>query len=117
MEAAGGALFVAFFLAFFGAAIAGFVFWILKLVEVVRIPDHQYVAAGTEKVTWVLVVVLAQIIGALIWHFAKRNEVLGAAGRLPGPALGWYAEPGTQVLRWWDGGRWTEHRHGPPPTD
>jgi hypothetical protein len=101
------------FVLFFGLAIFGFVFWIIKIVEVVGIPDHQYRAAHTEKVTWVLVVALAGWIGGLIWQFAKRNEVLAMAGALPPPPPGWYPEPGTSVVRWWDGTRWTEHRNPP----
>ena len=32
-----------------------------------------------------------------------------------GPAQGWYPDPaGSTQLRWWDGGRWTEHLHEVP---
>ncbi|MFN2582429.1 MAG: DUF2510 domain-containing protein [Candidatus Dormibacteria bacterium] len=27
---------------------------------------------------------------------------------------GWYPEPGTGALRWWNGSMWTEHRQAPP---
>ncbi len=100
-------IFSLFFLAFFGLWAFSIVFWILKIVEVVRIPDFQYRAAQTEKIVWVLVVVLAGVIGALIWQFAKREEVVAAQGRLPLPPPGWYPEPTTGVPRWWDGSRWT----------
>jgi len=108
-------LFGLFFVAMFGAMIAGVVFWVLKLIEVVRIPEHQFRAASTDKTTWIVVVAVAQIIGALIWQFAKRDEVLGAVGRVPSPPPGWFPEPGSQALRWWDGSQWTQHRHVPPP--
>jgi hypothetical protein len=94
------------FLLFFGFWIFTFVFWILKIIEVARIPDHQYRAAHTDKLTWVLVVVIAGVIGALIWQLAKRSDVLAAAGAIPPPPPGWYPEPGTGTPRWWDGGRW-----------
>ena len=103
-----------FLLAFFAISAVGVVFWILKIVEVVGIPDHQFRAAHTEKVTWVLVVALAGWIGALIWQLAKRREVLAITGVLPPAPPGWYPEPGTAFMRWWDGTRWTEHRNAPP---
>jgi Protein of unknown function (DUF2510). len=103
-----------FFFGFFGLMILGFVFWVIKLIEVAGIPDHQYRAAHTEKLTWVLVVALAGWIGALVWQLAKRNDVLAMAGVQPPPPAGWYPEPGTPGMRWWDGTRWTEHRHSGP---
>ena len=114
MDALGAALGVLVFVLFFVAWIGAFVYWIVALVEVAKIPEHQYRAAGTEKVAWVLVVALAQIIGALVWRFAKRADVLAAAGYVPAPLPGWYPEPGTGALRWWDGVRWTDDRHEPP---
>jgi Protein of unknown function (DUF2510) len=92
---------------FFGLWVFVFVFWVLKIVEVARIPESQYRAARTDKLTWVLVVVIAGIIGALIWQLAKRSEVLAAAGAIPQAPPGWYPEPGTGATRWWDGNRWT----------
>jgi hypothetical protein len=103
-----------FFLGFFALWLASLVFWIVKIVEVAGIPDHQYEAAQTSKLVWVLIVVLAGIIGALIWQLAQRDKVLAMAGSVPPPPPGWYPEPGNDGLRWWDGTRWTEHRAGPP---
>ena len=114
MSTAGAAVLAIFLILVAGLYVAGIVFWILKIVEVARIPDLQFRAAGSDKVAWILVVVLAQIIGALIWQFAKRADVLAAAGRVPPPPPGWYPESGGS-LRWWDGWQWTPYRHSAPP--
>jgi len=94
-------------LPFFAFWIFTFVFWVLKIVEVAGIPDAQYQAARTTKVTWVLIVVLLGALGALIWQLAKRSEVLAAAGFTRQAPPGWYPEPTTGAPRWWDGNRWT----------
>ena len=110
LDAAGTLLFPAFgfvFFLFFAIMIAGLVYWVIALIEIATVPDHQYRAAGTEKLVWVLVVVLAGVIGALIWRFAERDKVRAAAGRWPATPPGWYADPATGKPRWWDGTRWT----------
>ncbi len=112
-------IFIPFFFGFFALWAAGIVFWILKIVEVAQIPDAQYRAARTDKTTWVLVVVLVGVIGALIWQFAKREEVVAMRGYAPIAAAppGWYPD-GAGALRWWDGTRWTGHHQAPmqPPS-
>ena len=112
-------------------AVGGFVFWIVALVDCVRIEENVYRAAGTEKVTWVLIVALAGWIGALIYWFSPRSRLKeidesGMAGSFhswvaphpgytappsapPVTPAGWYPDPHGAGLRWWDGWRWTEH--------
>ena len=36
-------------------------------------------------------------------------------GSSGGAAPGWYPEPGTGRLRWWDGRAWGDYRDAPPP--
>jgi Protein of unknown function (DUF2510) len=105
-----------FVLGFMALGILGLIFWIMKIVEVAGIPDHQFRAAHTEKLTWILVIVLLGWIGALVWHLAKRTDVLAAAGTLPLPPPGWYPDQSTGGLRWWDGNQWTAHTDRPQQT-
>lgn len=112
-----GIFFALFFLVFVGAFIAAMVFWILAIVEVARIPEHQFRAAGTDKTMWVLVVVLAQFIGALVWYLAKRRDVKAGAGIIPPPPAGWYTNSSTGATEWWDGYRWTGQIAPPRPDD
>jgi hypothetical protein len=109
-------IFPFFFFGIFAFAIAGFVFWILKLVEIAGIPDHQFRAAHTDKVMWILVVAITGWIGALIWQLARRSAVLAMAGFPPPPPAGWYPDPSAPgAMRWWDGTQWTAHQSAPPP--
>ena len=103
-----------FFAAFFALWVFALVFWILKIVEVAKIPELQYRAAQTDKTTWVLIVVLLGWIGGVVWHFVKRQQVLAAAGAMPMSPPGWYPD-GTGNMRWWDGTMWTEHRQPQQP--
>lgn len=59
MEAVGVGLFFIIFV------LGGFAVWLYALIDVIRTPDHQY-EAGTQLV-WVLVVLFANIVGALIY--------------------------------------------------
>lgn len=101
---------------FVGLWVAALVIWIRSMIEVARTPDYQFRAAGTDKTAWILVVVLAGIVGALIWRFTKRDAVRAASGYLPPPPPpGWYHDPSTNALRWWDGFNWIYHSSPPPP--
>ena len=107
--------FLLFPIVFLAIWIAAFVYWIVVIVEVAKIPDLQFRAAGSEKIVWLLIVILGGIIGSLVWRFAKRDEVFRRAGSVLPPPPGWYPEAGSGTLRWWDGVRWTDARHFPPP--
>lgn len=107
----------------FALSIPVTVFWVITLVEVARLPEPQFQAAGTTKTTWLVVVALTGGIGSLVWWLSKRREVQAAAGAVPFMPPGWYPDPGrpgaVDALRWWDGLRWSEDTNdlwAPTPT-
>ena len=61
---------VVIWLLFAAIGIAGFVFWIFMLIDVVQLPEGWF-KSGT-KTTWLLVVILAGGLGAIIYFFAAR---------------------------------------------
>jgi hypothetical protein len=54
-------------------ALVGIVIWIWALVDCLRVPDDSLYRTGT-KLIWVLVIVLAQFIGAVIYLTIGRPE-------------------------------------------
>jgi hypothetical protein len=73
-----GGIFGLFVLIWVGAiliGVLGFVFWIVEIVDVARreFPDQN------TKILWLLVVVLAHGIGALVYYFIGKRQ-----GWLPG---------------------------------
>ena len=79
------------------------VYWIFAIIEVARIPARQFYAAGSNKTFWICVVVLLQIIGALLWLFVRRADVLEAedwADEVEDPPPDWYMDEEAGALRW-----------------
>lgn len=95
--------------------VGGTVLWVISIVDLAKAPDHAFRLANTEKLTWILIVVLVGQIGALIWWFGPRKRVKAAAAAYPaapasgyGPPPGWYPDPnGGPTPLWWDGQRWS----------
>jgi len=115
---------------------------VVALVDIVRRPDWQWKLAGQEKVLWLLLVILVNILAipSLIYWFSIRKKLVAveqaaAAGQFgpgqmtyagwapvppnPYPGMvppGWHPDPsGQQEWRWWDGTRWTDHTWSEPP--
>ena len=115
---------------------------VVALVDIARRPDWQWKLAGQEKVLWLLLVILVNILAipSLIYWFSIRKKLVAveqaaAAGQFgpgqmtyagwapvppnPYPGMvppGWHPDPsGQQEWRWWDGTRWTDHTWSEPP--
>ena len=71
MAAAGGGVVACVFTALLAVlALAAFAFWIWMLIDAItRIPSE-----GNTKLIWILVVIFAGIIGALIYYFVQRPK-------------------------------------------
>jgi hypothetical protein len=54
-------------------------FWVWPGIDVQRIPEQQFRAAGTDKFMWKVIVVYLPIAGGIIWLCTKRKDVRAAA--------------------------------------
>lgn len=61
-----------FYLLMLAAGIAGFIFWILMLVDAAQRTNWE---TENDKLVWILIVVLTGIIGALIYYFMIRKKL------------------------------------------
>jgi len=71
MMSNGGGIGIIFGLIFAIIGIAAFVFWIVALVDAIKVPNDADYRAG-NKVIWVLVVALTGAIGAIIYWVVGR---------------------------------------------
>jgi len=62
--------------------IGGIALWIFALIDCIRVPDDSMYRSGT-KLIWIIVIVLTQVIGAIIYLVIGRPE----PGARP-PAIG-----------------------------
>lgn len=136
-SAAFGAGFFALFILYVVIILGSLVMLIVALVDIVRRPEWQWKLAGQEKVLWLLLVILVNVLAipALIYWFSIRKKLIAVeraavtgrygpghmtyAGWEPGPPAapppamtppGWHPDPsGRSRLRWWDGTRWSDH--------
>ena len=132
-----GVAIVIFLILWFAIVIGSLVMMIVALVDIVRRPEWQWKLVGQEKVLWLLLVILVNILAipSLIYWFNIRKKLktveegatrgqygpghMTYAGWEPVPVpisnpgmtpAGWYPDAsGQHHLRWWDGARWTDH--------
>ena len=57
--------------------LAGFLFWIWMIIEAAT----QEPSEGSDKIVWVLLVVLLPVIGSLMYFFIRRPQRIARYGR------------------------------------
>ena len=66
-------LFILFFVLL---AITGVIFWIWMIVDCATKEPNQ----GNDKIVWIIIIVLAHWIGALIYYFVRRPQRIAQFG-------------------------------------
>jgi hypothetical protein len=64
--------------------VGSFVVWIWALVDAIQVPDDSMYRSGT-KLVWVLVIVLTQVIGAIIYFAIGKPSGRAAPSGPPPP--------------------------------
>ena len=70
---------IPFFLVFAVIGILGFVLWIWAVIDCAT---NDYLP-GNDKIVWILVVVLAGVVGAIIYYFIARKAIAQEKYRPP----------------------------------
>jgi phospholipase D-like protein len=65
-----------FILFFFLLVVTALIFWIWMLVECATKEPSQ----GNDKIVWIVVIIFAQLIGALIYYFVRRPQRIARYG-------------------------------------
>lgn len=68
-----------FLLVFFGIVVAVFIWWLVVLLEALKIPDQVWDGAGQNKILYVLLMVILGVIGSILYVVVARPQ-LRAAG-------------------------------------
>lgn len=77
-EVIGGSIIMLVFI--FGALVfgmAGFVFWIWSIIDCAQNEPSE----GNDKVIWIIVILILQLIGSLLYVIARRPERIRKFGR------------------------------------
>lgn len=72
-------LFLVVFLVFAVVGLALFVWWLLVLIEAVRIPSTTWKAAGQEQLIHILLMVFLGIIGTIVYVVVARPKLRAVA--------------------------------------
>ena len=73
-----GGITAAFVILFVGIAVISiglFVWWLVVLIEALKVPDRQWDAAGQSKILYVLLMVFAGIVGTILYLVLAKPEL------------------------------------------
>jgi len=65
------------FVLLFGIALAATVFWAAALMDCALNEAKE----GNDKLTWIIIIIFTQLIGALIYHFVRRPKRIVELGQ------------------------------------
>jgi phospholipase D-like protein len=65
-----------FMLLLFFLAVTALMFWIWMIVECATKEPSE----GNDKIVWIVIIVFAQLIGALIYYFVRRPQRISRYG-------------------------------------
>jgi cytochrome c oxidase assembly factor CtaG len=65
-----------FMLFFFLLVVTALIFWIWMIVDCATKEPSQ----GNDKIVWIVVIIFAQLIGALIYYFIRRPQRIAQYG-------------------------------------
>ena len=72
-----GIVAILFVILMMGVGLLAVVFWIWMLIDCIK----NEPAEGNDKIIWVLVIVLLQGLGAIIYYFARRGDRIQQYGK------------------------------------
>lgn len=55
--------------------LVGLAFWIMALVDALKRPATQWETAGQSQIVWIVVILLASFIGALVYWMVARPQL------------------------------------------
>ncbi len=68
--------FVIFLLLAAAVAVGGTIFWIWMLIDCATKESNE----GSDKIVWIIIILLAHLLGALIYFFVRRPKRIEATG-------------------------------------
>jgi protein-S-isoprenylcysteine O-methyltransferase Ste14 len=94
MDNASAGLGIGLILLFLLVGLVATVFCIWAVVDAVKRPDHEWAAAGQNKVVWLVVLLGSWFVGfaliaALVYWFWPRPALIRAQGGVGGPQAGY----------------------------